>query len=132
MHGRDLTELAPLPLPLPAPGEGEGVRGHRGALAAALVLMLVLMLVAMLDIAQAQAQTPGSSIETAITLPDIQHEMDGVGAEYAYIRRHFPGWKPGRQALLNHNGRHYDAIDLLGPDGARRTVFFDITPWFGK
>ena len=48
-----------------------------------------------------------------------------------YIRLHFPGWQPERQTLLNE-GRAYDSIELTGPDGAKRTIFFDISGWFGK
>ena len=79
----------------------------------------------------AQAQAPGGSPATAIVLPGIQHETDGVSAEYAYIREHFPGCKPGTQALLGANGRRYDSIELSGPSCAD-AVFFDITDWFGK
>jgi hypothetical protein len=79
----------------------------------------------------AQAQASGSSPATAIVLPGIQRETDGVGAEYAYIREHFPGCKPGTQALLSANGRRYDSIQLAGSNCAA-AVFFDITDWFGK
>ena len=80
----------------------------------------------------AQAQSPGNTPATAIALPGIQHETDGVSAEYVYIREHFPGWKPGMQALISAGGRHYDRIELTGPDGATQAIFFDITDWFGK
>jgi hypothetical protein len=79
----------------------------------------------------AQAQAPGSSPATAIVLPGIQHETQGVSAEYAYIREHFPGCRPGTQALLGAKGRQYDSIELSGPSCAH-VVFFDITDWFGK
>ena len=81
--------------------------------------------------AQAQAQASGSSPATAITLPGVEHETAGVDAEYAYIREHFPGCKPRTQALLTDKGRHYDSIQLAGPNCAN-AVFFDITDWFGK
>ena len=63
---------------------------------------------------------------------DVSSERDGVHAEYAYIRLHFPGWKPERQTLLTVRGRSYDSIELTGPDGAQCTILFDITGWFGK
>ena len=90
--------------------------------------------VAMLGVAQAQpAPLPtGSAIESAIVLPGATNELAGVAAEYAYIRQHFPGWKPGTQALLTQRARQYDRIELTGPDGAKRVVFFDISAWFGK
>jgi hypothetical protein len=92
---------------------------------------LAAVLAALLGIAQAQPATPGGSIETAVVLSGIQHETQGVGAEYTYIREHFPGCKPGTQALLSANGRQYDSIQLAGPN-CPPAVFFDITAWFGK
>jgi len=82
--------------------------------------------------AQAQAPAPGSSVETAIVLPGIQHETQGVDAEYAYIKKNYPGWKLKAQSLISSKGKQYDAIQITGPDGAAKTVFFDITAWFGK
>lgn len=79
----------------------------------------------------ANAQTAGSSIATAVVLPGVQNETDGVAAEYAYIRSHFPGCNPGTQALLSSNGHQYDSIQLSG-SGCIAAVFFDITAWFGK
>jgi hypothetical protein len=86
---------------------------------------------AMAGAALSQTPPPGSSIQTAIVLPGVQHETDGVAAEYAYIRAHFPGCKPGTQALLSDKGHQYDSIQLAG-SGCMAAVFFDITPWFGK
>jgi hypothetical protein len=48
---------------------------------------------AMASAAQAQAPAAGSSVATAIQLPGIQHETEGVAAEYAYIQKNFPGLK---------------------------------------
>jgi len=87
--------------------------------------------VALASAAWAQTPAAGSSIATAIVLPGVQHETDGVAAEYAYIRAHFPGCRPGTQALLSENGHRYDSIQLSGPN-CIAAVFFDITPWFGK
>jgi hypothetical protein len=87
---------------------------------------------AMAGAAQAQAPAPGSSVETAISLPGIQHETQGVDAEYAYIKKNFPGWKLKAQSLISSKGRQYDAIQITGPDGSAKTVYFDITAWFGR
>ena len=86
---------------------------------------------ALAGVARAETPAPGSSIATAIVLPGVQHETDGVAAEYAYIRANFPGCKPGTQALLSDKGKQYDSIQLSG-SGCTEAVFFDITPWFGK
>jgi hypothetical protein len=92
---------------------------------------LVLVVAAILGAAPTPAAEPGGSVDNAIVLPGIQHETDGVGAEYAYIREHFPGCKPGTQALLSAKGRQYDSIELMGSNCVH-AVFFDITDWFGK
>jgi hypothetical protein len=74
----------------------------------------------------------GTSFETAIVLEDATNTYDGIAAESAYIRKHHPGWRPMQQSLVEHEGRHYDLIDLIGPNGETRTIYFDITDWFGK
>jgi hypothetical protein len=93
---------------------------------------LVIVLAAVTGAARAQAPAPGSSIATAIVLPGVQHETDGVDAEYAYIKKTYPGWTLKAQSLIPDKGRQYDAIQIAGPGGATQTVFFDITTWFGK
>jgi hypothetical protein len=73
----------------------------------------------------------GSSMANAIPIK-APNEKAGVTAEYHWIAEHFPGYKRGKQALLNGNGRMYDAIDITTTSGERRTVYFDITDYFGK
>ena len=84
----------------------------------------------------AHAQTPqpaaGSTIETAIVLPHIADEFHGVAAEHAYIATHYPTWHIASQALFQQNGRHYDLLGMIEPDGTKTTIYFDITDWFGK
>ena len=92
----------------------------RGAAAACTVALLLA--------AGAAAAEPA----TLIVLPGVQHETDGVAAEYAYIREHFPGCRPTSQALLRDKDRSYDAIKLDGPNCATKDVLFDITDWLGK
>jgi hypothetical protein len=55
-----------------------------------------------------------------------------VGAESKWVRKMHPGWRKGTQALLNVKGRSYDRIEYATPDGKTKTIFFDITAWFGK
>jgi hypothetical protein len=73
----------------------------------------------------------GSSMANAIPIK-AQNEKAGVAAEYHWIAEHFPGYKRGRQQLLNGNGRYYDAIDITTTAGEHRTIYFDITDYFGK
>jgi hypothetical protein len=76
--------------------------------------------------------TPGTTPETAIVLPHIADEFHGVAAEHAYIADHFPTWHIEYQTRITQNDRDYDQIGMLKPDGAKVTIFFDITEWIGK
>ncbi len=72
----------------------------------------------------------GSSFEKAILVQGAT-EATGVPAEYAYLRKHYPGYVFTKQSLLNQNGRIYDALDFTW-DGKPHRVYFDITEFFGK
>jgi hypothetical protein len=78
------------------------------------------------------AGPPGMALEDAIILPGVMHEVEGVRAEHAYIAAHFPGWQWRKQALINNKGRSFDSIEIVGPDGTTKVIWFDITAWFGK
>ncbi len=75
---------------------------------------------------------PGASTETAIRLTGVKGEMSGIHAEYVYIAEHYPGWNTKDQSVLEQDGRMYDRIDIVGPRGEKKAVYFDITDWFGK
>lgn len=87
---------------------------------------------------QAQAQpaarqpAAGSTIETAIILPNIADEFHGVAAEQTYIAAHYPAWHIEYQTLLTVDGRQYDLLGMIEPDGAKTVIYFDVTGWFGK
>jgi hypothetical protein len=73
----------------------------------------------------------GATLETAIIVP-AGNEFEGVDAEYGYLQDHYPGWLHEQQSLIQDNGKVYDRIEIVGPDGIRKTIYFDITGWFGK
>ncbi|WP_342234688.1 hypothetical protein [Inquilinus sp. OTU3971] len=75
---------------------------------------------------------PGDRLETAIVIEGALTEVSGVSAEYVYVARHLPGWAVCGQALVNPGSRVYDQLDLANDAGHRRSIFFDITSWFGK
>lgn len=77
------------------------------------------------------ASGDGTSVEHAIAI-DAQNEEDGVTAEYAWIDAHFPGYRRERQSLIDHGARMYDAIDITTATGEAKTLYFDITGFFGK
>jgi hypothetical protein len=82
------------------------------------------------------AQNPqaaaGRTVETAIVLADIADEFHGVAAEHTYIAAHFPTWHIEFQSPQTIDGRHYDLLGMIEPDGTKTVLYFDITDWFGK
>ena len=73
----------------------------------------------------------GATTETAITV-QASNEFEGVDAEYGYLQDHYPGWQHKQQSLIQENGKVYDRIEIVGPDGIRKSIYFNITDWFGK
>jgi len=67
----------------------------------------------------------GSSHEKAII-------VGSVGEEYEWIQRNCPGFRPGIQALQEIAGKHYDVHTLRNAQGGERTVYFDISQFYGK
>lgn len=74
----------------------------------------------------------GSSLEQAVIIKNAKNEEEGVDAEAKWIRKVHPGWRKGDQALLSEKGKAYDRIEYTTPDGKTKTIFFDITEFFGK
>lgn len=73
----------------------------------------------------------GSTVEKAVIIKGAT-EMTGVHAEYEWLAKHFPGAKPGEQALISNQGRSYDLLHFKTPDGKSHEAYFDITDFFGK
>ncbi|MBM3981832.1 MAG: hypothetical protein FJ304_16465 [Planctomycetes bacterium] len=67
----------------------------------------------------------GSSPEKAIV-------VGSVGEEYEWMRRNCPGWQPVMQALSEIGGKPYDVHTLRDERGEERTVYFNISGFFGK
>ena len=73
----------------------------------------------------------GSTMEKAVVIKGGD-EMSGVQAEDVYLDRHFPGNKQTAQGLYNEKNRSYDRIDFTTSKGEKKSIFFDITAFFGK
>ncbi len=73
----------------------------------------------------------GSSFEQAVIV-EAAHESEGIRAEYRWLSEHYPGYKRGPQHLRGANGRAYDQLDIVTAGGQHRSVYFDITSFFGK
>jgi hypothetical protein len=67
----------------------------------------------------------GSSPEKAIIVNSIQEEYD-------WMLRHCKGFQPGNQALQDIDGKPYDVLTWRNSQGEERTVYFDISRFFGS
>src|ERR1051326_3599424 len=73
----------------------------------------------------------GSSVIAAVIV-HANDETVGIHAEYAWINEHWPGSRRGKQGLVTQNNRLYAALTITDKTGQERTLYFDITEYFGK
>jgi predicted Zn-dependent protease len=73
----------------------------------------------------------GSSFEKAIVINE-QHEKQGIDAEYAWIRQHYPGSKVVQQTLNNYKGKSYDILYINTEGAGEKKIYFDISNFLGK
>ena len=73
----------------------------------------------------------GSSVESAVLIKGAT-ESTGVQAEYGWLAQHYPRYRMGEQSLQKHGARLYDAMEITTSDGTRKTVYFDISEFYGK
>lgn len=80
----------------------------------------------------------GSSIDDAIEIQGASSIEEGVTSEYQYISNRFGkrgiDWELEEQRLRSFDeiGKHYDMINIRLMDGTKKTLYFDITSFFGK
>lgn len=77
------------------------------------------------------SDTRGNSYENAIVI-DEESESSGVKAEYTWLRKNYPGYKLIQQTLGRQGGKIYDKISIKTASGKKKTIYFDITNFFGK
>jgi len=73
----------------------------------------------------------GSSYAKAIVINE-KSESKGVDAEYTWLRLHYPGCKVEKQSLVFENKKPYDLLYIISREGEKKTVYFDISNFFGK
>lgn len=73
----------------------------------------------------------GSSFENAIVIQE-KSEMSGVSAEYKWLKDNYPGYTLISQSLSSSNGKPYDVMNIKTKDGDKKTIYFDISNFFGK
>ena len=59
-------------------------------------------------------------------------ESVGVPAEYAWLKKNYPGYKRNGQILIFHNKKPYDILKIITAEGVEKTFYFDISNFFGK
>ena len=83
-----------------------------------------------------QPYRDGTSIENAIIIENVEHQFQGVDAEYRYLSKMYGdrdvGWILKKQSLIKENGRYYDFIEIKLDIGSEISLYFDITSFFGK
>ena len=79
---------------------------------------------------------PGDTPETAVVISGAPNSMVGIEAEYYFLGKQFGRrnveWKLKRQSVLNIKGKVYDRMEVELKNGSKKTVFFDISEFFGK
>lgn len=79
---------------------------------------------------------PGDTTATAVVISGAPNSRVGIDAEYYYLGKKFGqrnvDWRLKRQSVLQEKGKVYDCMEMIMKDGSKKTVFFDITEFFGK
>jgi hypothetical protein len=75
--------------------------------------------------AEKAAARDGSSYEKAIV-------AKSVPAEYAWLKKKYPGYALRRQSLRTHDGKPFDVLEITLKGGKEIEVYFDISSFFGK
>ena len=85
---------------------------------------------------------PGDSMDRAVLIRGIESTAVGIRVEKQYLTEQFglsaetadpqPGWTFQEQRVFYLADRKIDVLDITLPDGSRRSVFFDITCFYGK
>jgi hypothetical protein len=74
----------------------------------------------------------GSSCDAAVIV-NLADRKTGIAAEHRWLQEKFQGGTRGRQALARgRDGKTYDTIEWIKPDGSPVWVCFDITQFAGK
>ncbi len=73
----------------------------------------------------------GSSYAEAVMI-QAANEDAGIEAEYYWLAQRYPGYKRGQQSAIGHEGKMYDLLEITTGKGEKKTVYFDITAFYGK
>jgi hypothetical protein len=74
----------------------------------------------------------GSSCREAVVIEGADSELEGIGAEYTWLRDHYPGARVVSQSLGSCEGDWTDILSIRTASGNMFDVYFDIEDFFGK
>jgi hypothetical protein len=79
---------------------------------------------------------PGDTTATAVVISGAPNSRAGIDGEYYFLMKKFgkpkADWQLQRQSVIHEKGKVYDRMDIELKDGSKKTIFFDITEFFGK
>ena len=73
----------------------------------------------------------GEAVDTAVLVP-ARSEEQGVAWENDWIWRRYGRFRKKSVGLATLAGRRLDVVTVELPDGSERTIYFDITEFFGR
>jgi beta-lactamase class A len=73
----------------------------------------------------------GESVEAAVVVT-ADNEQDGIAFENEWIYRHYGRFRRRSGGVASLAGRRYDVIKVELSDHTERTLYFDITDFFGR
>jgi hypothetical protein len=79
---------------------------------------------------------PGDTLETAVVISGALNSLDGINAETKYLEKKFGrenrDWQFVRKSTLQNGDEYFDKIEIELKDLRKKTIFFNITAFFGK
>jgi len=74
----------------------------------------------------------GSSMAKAVIIAGAADTFAGIQAENDWIKINHPGWRKKRQSLMHSDGKAYDYNEYTTHTRETKTIYFDITDFFGN
>ena len=74
----------------------------------------------------------GSSKEKAIIILGAESELEGVDAEFEFIKHLYNDFELDNQTFISEEDMKYDLLTIKLSDGTKKEVWFDITDFYGR
>ncbi len=79
---------------------------------------------------------PGDTPQTAIAIKKTPRGLSAAGAELMLLQKWFgergKRWTLKSEAMVQLNGKTYDAYEVVLMDGSERRLYFDVTEWLSR